>query len=94
MDIPKLDFPNEEVLKFIEDNHSISVARNGFASREYYNITHPEGKKTPTFSANSGIGDGKPVVLVDLDGITYVVLNASKAQKGPIRRHRSSNRGQ
>lgn len=76
--------PNEEILQFIERNLNISIAREAFASREYYNAHHPEGKNTPAFYANNGLGDGSHTVLVDLKGINYVVMTSTKAHKGPI----------
>ena len=76
--------PNEEILQFIERNRNIVIAREAFASREYYNAHHPEGKFTPAFFANNGLGDGSHTTLVDLNGINYVVMPSTKAHKGPI----------
>ena len=86
--IPKLDFPTEEVLQFIENNRRISITRDAYVSREHYNCHHPEGKHTPAYSANSGKGDGSHVILVDLEGINYPALHCGKDQKGPIELHR------
>jgi len=85
IEIPKFEFPAEEVLQFIEGNRKISITRDAFASREYYNPHHREGRDTPAYYANSGKGDGIPILLVDISGINHVVLYSSKAQKDPIK---------
>jgi len=76
--------PSEEVLRFIEGSLNIVIAREAFASREYYNAHHPEGKHTPAFYANNGLGDGTHTTLVELNGVSHVVLPTTKAHKGPI----------
>ena len=84
IEIPKLDFPTEEVLLFIENNRRISIARNAYVSREHYNCHHPIGKNTPAYSANSGKGDGTHTMLVELAGTIYPALYCGRDQKGPI----------
>lgn len=72
MEIKKPKLPPEEVLQFIERNRKITIARNGFASRAYYNSDHMEGKNHPVFHSNSGRGNHVP--LVDIEGAIWVVL--------------------
>lgn len=76
--------PNEEILQFIEGSLNITIAREAYASREYYNAHHHEGRNTPAFFANNGLGDGSHTTLVELNGLSYVVLPSKKAHKGPI----------
>ena len=79
-----MKMPSEEVLQDIEFRHNISIERNHYASREYYNCNHPEGKLTPVFSANNGLGDGKHVSLVSIDHRVYVVDHTGNPVKEPI----------
>ena len=77
-------FPPESVLQYIENSRGIEISRHGFASREYYNPNHPQGKHTPAFYANSGKGDGKAVILVEINKVNYVVDTTGKAVAEPI----------
>ena len=79
---PKL--PPPKVLEFIERNRRITIARNGFASRGYYNCNHMDGKNTPAFHANNGEGNGSFTTLVDIDGINWVVLPFGGEVSDPI----------
>ena len=90
--IEGLNFPSETELNLIESNHDISVRRDGFVSREYYNAHHQEGKDIPAKLYNGGRKDGKHIPIVKIDGIYYVALFSSKAQKAPIMRHQGRKR--
>jgi len=93
IEIPKLNFPSEKVLLFIEGNNRWSIAREAYVSREYYNSNHREGRHTPAYWANRG--DGAHEVIVELDGIKYVALSCGSDEKGPIKLHRPGRkRGQ
>ena len=63
--------PSEKVLRYIEDKHGWIIERYAFASQNYYNTRHEEGKHHPAFHANSGEGHHVPVV--EIDGLKYVV---------------------
>ena len=76
--------PTEEVLQFIEASRKISICRDKFVSREYYNPHHSEGRHFPAFYANSGRGDGIPVVLVELKDAVYVVDSTGKPFPDPV----------
>ena len=76
--------PPEAVLIFIERNRNIAISRDSFASKEYYNPNHPEGKNTPVFWANNGRGDGDAVPLVEIQKIIYVVGTTGKAHSAPV----------
>ena len=84
MEIKKPKLPPEQVLQFIERSRSITIARNGFAGRGYYNCNHPEGKHTPAFHANNGKGDGSFTTIVDIDGANWVVLPFAGEVSEPI----------
>ena len=76
--------PPEEVLQYIERSRGISISRDSFASKEYYNANNQEGKNTPVYWANSGKGDGVPVPLVEIQKIIYVVGTTGKAHPSPV----------
>ena len=76
--------PSEEILQFIEANRHITICRDSFVSREYYNPHHQEGKNNPVYYANNGRGDGSQTMLVELKGVIYVVDRTGKAHPEPI----------
>lgn len=84
IEIKKPKLPSEEILQYIERNRRITIARNGFAGRGYYNCNHPEGKHTPAFHANNGKGDGEQTTLVDIDGAIWVVLPFAGEVSDPV----------
>ena len=87
IEIPKLNFPSEEVLEFIEGNNHWTIARDAYVSREYYNSNHREGRHIPGYWANRG--DGKHETIVKLDGVRYVACSCGHDKSGPIPRHKS-----
>jgi len=89
IEIEKLNFPAEEVLRFIESEHPIKIARNAFVSREYYHAHHPEGKHTPAKLANDGRGKGDHVPIVELSGVHYVALRCHADTKEVIKLSKS-----
>ena len=84
MEIAKPKLPPSKVLEFIERNRRITIARNGFASRGFYNCNHMEGKNHPVFYANNGNGDGSQTPLVEVDGMIWVVLPFGGDVSDPI----------
>ena len=92
IEIEGLNFPSEDELRLIEDNHGISVLRDYFVSREFYNAHHQEGKDIPARLYNGGRKDGTHIPIVEMSGVYYVALFSSKAQKDPIKRHQGRKR--
>ena len=76
--------PSEEILQYIEKNRNIEISRHGFASQEYYNPYHAQGKHIPVFYANNGIGDGSHTPLVEINKVNYVVGTTGKAHAKPV----------
>jgi len=79
-----MKLPAEDILQYIEINRGIVIVRNRYASREYYNPYHPDGKHIPAFRANNGKGDGKHVTLVEIAKEIFVVDSTGKAIADPI----------
>ena len=79
-----MKLPEERILQFIERERGISIDRNHFASREYYNANHPQGKDCPVFYANNGDFDGRQTAIVEINSINYVVDRCGEPFEHPI----------
>jgi hypothetical protein len=63
--------PSEKKLTYIERGRGITIQRDAFASKDYYNTDHYEGRDHPVRWSNNG--EGAHVPLVEIDKLIYVV---------------------
>ena len=74
--------PSEEVLTKIERDRKITIRRDAFVSKGFYNPNNQKGKEFPVFYSNDG--HGKHVPLVEIDKSIYVVGDYGVKSSDPI----------